>query len=302
MGPHFRARPRAEPRQPARCRRRRSVTGAPYVRASVFRRGLSVWHERKRKEKEAEPRCACRFCWIRCVVVVVSFVWANQGTRHGTSIENCVPRCARSAPVTLTFDGRERTDTFARPCRLENNLSYDIVGHRVSEAFVDNIRSFEHEQSSRDLDFVETTATWRRGTTLTLTLLHETHCDATTERQILSEIESRSLFTVIFLIIVLGVTITSVFHKFSVSRGKNISEWHLVPACVRSIPDHRSNRRDFSRCGARLFFFQYQIHPLRVSAIYCAPLGKPSRSHSLNGCACDDATETREMREDGRIE
>ena len=36
MGPHFRARPRAEPRQPARCRRRRSVTGAPYVRASVF--------------------------------------------------------------------------------------------------------------------------------------------------------------------------------------------------------------------------------------------------------------------------
>lgn len=50
--------PAAEPRQPARCRRRRSVTGAPYVRASVFRRGLSVWHERKRKEKKAELWCA----------------------------------------------------------------------------------------------------------------------------------------------------------------------------------------------------------------------------------------------------
>lgn len=50
--------PAAEPRQPARCRRRRSVTCAPYVRASVFRRGLSVWHEKKRKEKKAELWCA----------------------------------------------------------------------------------------------------------------------------------------------------------------------------------------------------------------------------------------------------
>lgn len=129
MGPHFRARPRAEPRQPARCRRRRSVTGTPYVRASVFRRGLSVWHERKKKrEGSGASVCVVLYSLDPFVIIVVSFVSlrarANRGTRHGTSIENCVPRCARSAPVTLTFDGRERTDTFARSCRLEYHPSH----------------------------------------------------------------------------------------------------------------------------------------------------------------------------------
>lgn len=108
---------------------------------------------------------------------------SKSGERE-TSIENCVPRCARFAPVTLTFDERERLDIFARTYRLEN--------HHRSKLLIESVRSLliiytffvriiivRRNKSSKD--FTESTATWRRGTTLTLTLVHETHHTTTEE-------------------------------------------------------------------------------------------------------------------------
>lgn len=143
-------------------------------------------------------------------------------------------------------------------------------------------RSLPREKNQSPRDFAETTAAWRRGTTLTLTLLHETYHDATVERytEILPENQSRTLFN--------RVSSDRYFFFFENSPCRNDDKHHRTTLGLR----RRSSCLSIRLSPARLFslvtpaFFyclflslslclslsllQYQTHPLRVSAEFIA--------------------------------
>lgn len=232
--------------------------------------------------------------WI--VVVVVSFVWVSKSGERETSIENCVPRCARFAPVTLTFDGRERLDIFAGSYRLENHSRSKLLFESVRDLcwlythFCTDSIIIRRNKSSKD--FTESTATPRRGTTLTLTLVHiETH-HATTE-----ENSFRNRIAAIVYIVIFQTRAWSARCFYTPFLCRNKHRMILYLAIFSNIVNWRS--AVFSLSPA--FFSQV---PDISAACLCNLLRATWRNidQSLNGCVCDNTTKTRELCEDERIE
>lgn len=292
MGPHFRARP-----PPSHGSRHAVVAGAQWLVHPTCEQVFFVVDSpcgTREKEKRRKRSFGVRMAWI--VVIVVSFVWVSEPGNASRNFDRKLRSTLRALCAGDPDIRRTRAARHICPnVSVRESSSFEIVNWKCPRSlliiyafFVWIIASFEE--------------TNRRKTSLNLPrrgvaeprwpwLWYTKHITPQLKKIVL-EIESQPLFIVISQA---RAWSDRCFYTPFLCRNKHRMILYL--GIFSNIANWRSTV--FSLSPA--FFLEYQTYPLRVSAIYYAPLGETS-NQSLNGCVCDNTAKTRELCKDERIE